>query len=103
LRRLVQATRAVAAGQRRRAAALREVADAYVAEADGGTENASFTANLRASASRLVSLAEHADSAADALDQQAALVVLWASNADQRAGERRRSAAPRARAVTRSG
>jgi hypothetical protein len=89
LRRLIRTIREVAAWQRERADALREVADAYIEEADANEISAAGI-RRRDDAARLVTLAEHARAAASVLDQQAALAVSWAADADERAGERRR-------------
>ena len=90
-------SRAVAAWQRRRASALREVADHYIAEADAAPESKRVSILLRKEAALMVSLADHADTSANLLAQQAALAISRAADADERAGEGRRGTVRKAR------
>jgi hypothetical protein len=89
-RKLAQTTRAVAEWQRRRGAALHELADALIAEADATGETSGIAARFHGEAGRFVALADHTEATAKALDQQATLAATWAADADERAGERRR-------------
>ncbi len=91
LRRLAQATRAGAAWERNRATALREVADAYLAEADAVDAEGLHAPwrFLREEAAHMNAMADHADRTAKVLDRQAALAVSSAAGADKRAGEGR--------------
>jgi hypothetical protein len=85
LRKLALAARAVADQQRRRAEALRELADAYVGEADDGVTARGGGRFHHALAAHAVRLAGSAEADARTYDQEAARAVEKARALDERA------------------
>jgi hypothetical protein len=84
-RTLAQASRAIADWQRRRAAVLRDLADAYLAEADTAADQNGTPKFLREYAAQAIRMADAAEADAKTYAHEAERAVTKAQAADQRA------------------